>query len=151
MVDGLEADVVTLALAYDIDAIGPRGLVDELLGWENEALLSIDQVGPGKLDVVRPSLSILAEPPVALVDKVVDRRRTRNVSDAYLGFLYSDQAQDLAARRHFRPRGHAVAARYAAKFPALNLLTIKDFGGWQATHARHFADGGTFDRIYQPG
>jgi len=128
-----------------------RGLGDVLLGWENEALLSIDEVGPGKLDVVRPGLSILAEPPVSLVDKVVDKHGTRKLADAYLRFLYTDPAQDLAARRHYRPRNAAIAARYAAKFPALNLMTIKDFGGWQAAHARHFADGGTFDKIYQPG
>jgi sulfate/thiosulfate-binding protein len=128
-----------------------RGLGDVLLGWENEALLSIDEVGPGKFEVVSPGMSILAEPPVALVDKVVDKHGTRKVSDAYLRFLYTDQAQDLAARRHFRPRGQAVAARYAGKFPALDLLTIQDFGGWQAAHTRHFADGGTFDKIYQPG
>ena len=128
-----------------------RGLGDVLLGWENEALLSIDEVGPGKLEVVRPGLSILAEPPVSLVDKVVDKHGTRKVADAYLRFLYTEQAQDLAARRHYRPRSQVVAARYAAKFPTLNLMTIKDFGGWQAAHARHFADGGTFDKIYQPG
>ena len=128
-----------------------RGLGDVLLGWENEALLSIDEVGPGKLEVIRPGLSILAEPPVSLVDKVVDKHGVRKIADAYLRFLYTDQAQDLAARRHYRPRSPAVAARYAAKFPPLNLMTIKDFGGWQAAHARHFADGGTFDKIYQPG
>jgi len=128
-----------------------RGLGDVLLGWENEALLSIDEVGPGKLEVVRPGLSILAEPPVSLVDKVVDKHGTRKVADAYLRFLYTDQAQDLVAKRHYRPRNQTVAARYAAKFPALNLMTIKDFGGWQAAHARHFADGGTFDKIYKPG
>ena len=127
-----------------------RGLGDVLLGWENEALLSIDEVGPGKLEVIHPGLSILAEPPVSLVDKVVDKHGTRKTADAYLRFLYTEQAQDLAARRHYRPRSQAVAARYAAKFPPLNLMTIKDFGGWQAAHARHFADGGTFDKIYQP-
>lgn len=128
-----------------------RGLGDVLLGWENEALLSIDEVGPGKLEVVRPGVSILAEPPVSLVDKVVDKHGTRKIADAYLRFLYTDQAQDLAARRHYRPRNPAVAARYAGKFPTLNLMTIKDFGGWQAAHARFFADGGVFDKIYQPG
>ncbi len=128
-----------------------RGLGDVLLGWENEALLSIDEVGPGKLEVVQPGLSILAEPPVSIVDKVADKHGTRKIADAYLRFLYTDAAQDLAAKRHYRPRNPAIAARYAAKFPALNLMTIKDFGGWQAAHARFFADGGVFDKIYQPG
>jgi sulfate/thiosulfate transport system substrate-binding protein len=128
-----------------------RGLGDVLLGWENEALLSIDEVGPGKLEVVRPPLSILAEPPVALVDKIADKHGTRKIAEAYLKFLYTDAAQDLAAKRHYRPRNQAIAARYVAKFPAVNLMTIKDFGGWQAAHARYFADGGVFDKIYQPG
>jgi sulfate transport system substrate-binding protein len=126
-----------------------RGLGDVLLGWENEALLSIDEVGAGKLEIVRPSLSILAEPPVALVDKVADKHGTRKIADAYLRFLYTDKAQDLAAKRHYRPRNPAIAARYAAKFPALNLINIREFGGWQAAHARFFADGGVFD--YRPG
>jgi sulfate transport system substrate-binding protein len=128
-----------------------RGLGDVLLGWENEALLSIDEVGAGKLEIVRPSLSILAEPPVALVDKVADKHGTRKIADAYLRFLYTDQAQDLAAKRHYRPRNPAIAARYAAKFPALNLINIREFGGWPAAHARFFADGGVFDKIYRPG
>jgi sulfate transport system substrate-binding protein len=128
-----------------------RGLGDVLLGWENEALLSIDEVGPGKLEVVRPALSILAEPPVAVVDKVAAKHGTAKIADAYLRFLYTDVAQDLAAKRHYRPRNTAVAARYAGKFPSLDLLSIKDFGGWQAAHTRFFADGGVFDKIYRPG
>ncbi len=128
-----------------------RGLGDVLLGWENEALLSIDEVGPGKLEVVRPALSILAEPPVAVVDKIAAEHGTAKVAEAYLKFLYTDAAQDLAAKRHYRPRSQAIAQRYAAKFPALNLMTIKDFGGWQAAHTKFFADGGVFDKIYQPG
>ena len=127
-----------------------RGIGDVLLGWENEAMLAIDEVGPGKLEIVRPKLSILAEPPVSVVDKVVDKRGTRAVSEAYLKFLYTDAAQDLAAKHHFRPRNRAVAARYTSTFPALDLITIEKFGGWKAAQAKHFADGGTFDKIYQP-
>ncbi|MBA3811591.1 MAG: sulfate ABC transporter substrate-binding protein [Caulobacteraceae bacterium] len=128
-----------------------RGIGDVLVGWENEAMLAIDEVGPGKLEIVRPSMSILAEPSVAVVDKVVDKRGSRKLAEAYLRFLYTEGAQELAAKRHFRPRGQAVAARYAAKFPRMNLITIAAFGGWQKAQARNFADGGTFDKIYQPG
>ena len=127
-----------------------RGIGDVLLGWENEAMLAIDEVGPGKLEIIRPKLSILAEPPVSVVDKMVDKRGTRAVSEAYLKFLYTDAAQELAAKHHFRPRNRAVAARYASTFPALDLITIGKFGGWKAAQAKHFADGGTFDKIYQP-
>ena len=123
-----------------------------LVGWENEALLSIDEVGPGKLEVVRPSMSILAEPPVSVVDKVADKHGTRKIAEAYLKFLYTPAAQDLAARRHYRPRNAAVAAKYAQKFPAMDLITIDDvFGGWSKAQAKNFVDGGAFDKIYQPG
>jgi sulfate/thiosulfate-binding protein len=128
-----------------------RGLGDVLVGWENEALLSIDEVGAGQLEIVRPSMSILAEPPVALVDRVVDRRGTRRLAQAYLETLFAADAQDLAARRHFRARSRAVQARYAAKFPVMDLITIAKFGGWQAAQARHFVDGGSFDKIYVAG
>jgi sulfate transport system substrate-binding protein len=128
-----------------------RGIGDVLLGWENEAMLAIDEVGPGKMEIVRPSMSILAEPPVAVVDKVVDKHGTRRAAEAYLKLLYTEPAQDLAARRHFRARSHAVQARYAQKFPAMDLITIANFGGWAKAQARNFADGGAFDRIYQPG
>ena len=127
-----------------------RGIGDVLLGWENEAMLSIDEVGPGKLEIVRPSISVLAEPPVAVVDKVADKHGTRKLAEAYLRFLYTDPAQDLVARRHFRPRNPAAAARYAAKFPHMNLFSIAFFGGWQKAQAQNFADGGSFDKIYQP-
>ena len=127
-----------------------RGIGDVLVGWENEAMLAIDEVGPGKLEIVRPSMSILAEPSVAVVDKNVNKRGTRAVAEAYLKFLYTEAAQDLAARKHFRPRSRAVAARYAAKFPPIDLITIAKFGGWKAAQAKHFADGGVFDKIYQP-
>ena len=124
-----------------------RGIGDVLLGWENEAMLAMDEM-PGKLEIVRPSYSILAEPPVAVVDKVVDRRRTRPAAEAYLRGLYAEPAQDLAARRHFRPRSPAVAARWAAKFPPMPMTTIEALGGWKHVQAEHFADGGAFDRMY---
>jgi sulfate transport system substrate-binding protein len=128
-----------------------RGIGDVLLGWENEALLAIDEAGPGRFEIVRPSMSILAEPPVAVVDKVVDRHGARRLAEAYLAGLFTPPAQDLAARRHFRPRDRAVLARYAAKFPTMDLITIAAFGGWQTAQARNFADGAAFDKIYQPG
>ncbi len=128
-----------------------RGIGDVLVGWENEALLSIDEVGPGKLEVVRPSMSILAEPPVSVVDKIADKHGTRKIAEAYLKFLYTPAAQDLAARRHYRPRNAVVAAKYAQKFPAMDLITINTFGGWAKAQAKNFVDGGAFDKIYQPG
>jgi sulfate transport system substrate-binding protein len=128
-----------------------RGIGDVLVGWENEAMLAIDEVGPGKLEIVRPSMSILAEPSVSLVDKVADKHGTRPVAEAYLRFLYTDPAQDLAARNHYRPRSPAVAARYVQKFPRMDLVTIANFGGWQKVQAKNFADGGSFDQIYRPG
>jgi sulfate/thiosulfate-binding protein len=127
-----------------------RGIGDVLVGWENEAMLAIDEVGPGKLEIVRPSMSILAEPSVSLVDKVAEKHGTRAVAEAYLRFLYTDAAQDLAARSHYRPRNLAVAARYVQKFPHMDLVTIANFGGWQKVQAKNFADGGTFDQIYRP-
>jgi sulfate/thiosulfate transport system substrate-binding protein len=127
-----------------------RGIGDVLLAWENEALLARDALGAGKFDIVLPSVSILAEPSVALVDKVVDRKGTRRVAEAYLKYLYSPQGQAIAARHHFRPRDPAVAARYKTKFPPLPMVTIDAaFGGWSRANAAHFADGGSFDRIYR--
>ena len=128
-----------------------RGIGDVLVGWENEAMLAIDEVGPGKLEIVRPSMSILAEPPVAVVDKIVDKHGTRKAAEAYLRFLYTDVAQDLAARRHFRPRNAAILAKYAQKFPSMDLVTIASFGGWSKAQAKNFVDGGAFDKIYTPG
>ena len=126
-----------------------RGIGDVLVGWENEAMLAIDEAGPGTFEIVRPSMSILAEPPVAVVDKVVDKHGTRAVSEAYLKMLFTEPAQDLAARRHFRTRNRAIMARYVEKFPPLDLIGINFFGGWTKAQATHFADGGTFDKIYQ--
>jgi sulfate/thiosulfate transport system substrate-binding protein len=128
-----------------------RGIGDVLLAWENEAYLSIKELGPGKVDVVVPSLSILAEPPVAVVDKVVDRKGTRALAQAYLEYLYTPEGQEIAARHYYRPRLEAVAAKHAARFPRINLITIDQvFGGWAKAQAAHFADGALFDQIYQP-
>jgi sulfate/thiosulfate transport system substrate-binding protein len=127
-----------------------RGIGDVLLAWENEAYLALDEA-KGKFDIVIPSISVLAEPPVAVVDQVVDRKKTRAVAEAYLRYLYTPEGQEIAAKRHYRPRDPAVAARYATSFAKLTLFTVDDtFGGWQATQKTHFADGGTFDQIYQP-
>ncbi len=129
-----------------------RGIGDVLLAWENEALLAVSKLGRGELEIVTPRRSILAEPPVAVVDRVVDRRGTRAVAEAYLAFLYTPEGQEIAARNHYRPRDLAVAARHAGTFPRLELVTVDGaFGGWKKAQATHFADGGVFDQIYQPG
>jgi sulfate transport system substrate-binding protein len=125
-----------------------RGIGDVLISWENEAFLASKQLGKDKFEVVVPSLSILAEPPVAVVDKVALRRGTTALARAYLEYLYSAEGQDIVARHFYRPRDPAVAAKYASTFPRLNLVTIADFGGWARAHKEHFADGGSFDRIY---
>jgi sulfate transport system substrate-binding protein len=128
-----------------------RGIGDVLLAWENEAFLSIKELGPGKVDIVVPSLSILAEPPVAVVDKTVDKKKTRAEAQAYLEYLYSPEGQEIAARHFYRPRLQAVARKHAATFPKVNLITIDEvFGGWQKAQKEHFADGALFDQIYQP-
>jgi sulfate/thiosulfate-binding protein len=128
-----------------------RGIGDVLLAWENEALLSIRKLGADKVEVVVPSISILAEPPVSVVDAVVDKRGTRAVAQAFLEYLYTPEAQEIAARHHYRPRLAAVAARHAAAFPKVGLVTIDEvFGGWTKAQKAHFADGGVFDQIYQP-
>lgn len=128
-----------------------RGIGDVLLAWENEAYLSINELGPDKFDIVYPSLSILAEPPVAIVDKVVDDRGTREVAEAYLRYLYSEEGQRLAGKHYYRPTDEAVAKEFSEQFPQLELLTIEEFGGWQEAQTKHFADGGIFDQIYTPG
>jgi sulfate/thiosulfate-binding protein len=128
-----------------------RGIGDVLLAWENETFLSIKELGPDKVDIVIPSLSILAEPPVTVVDKVADKKGTRAVAQAYLEYLYSPEGQEIAAKNYYRPRLDAVAKKYAATFPKVNLVTIDGvFGGWQKAQKRHFADGGLFDQIYRP-
>jgi len=128
-----------------------RGIGDVLLAWENEAYLAVGE-GKGQVDIVVPSLSILAEPPVAVVDKVVDKKGTRAAAEAYLQFLYSPEGQEIAARHHYRPRDAKIAAKYAGTFAQVKLFTIDEaFGGWQNAQKAHFADGGTFDQIYRPG
>ena len=127
-----------------------RGQGDVLIAWENEALLAVNQLGRGKFDIVVPSVSILAEPPVAIVDKVVDRKGTRRVAEAYLKFLYTPEAQQIIARHHFRPRNAQVAARSKAKFRSVPLFTIdRNFGGWQRAQSLHFNDGGMFDQVFE--
>ena len=126
-----------------------RGQGDVLLAWENEAYLSLKEFGADKFDIVYPPMSILAEPPVALVDKVVDKRGTRAVATGYLEYLYSAEGQDIAAHHFYRPIDPTVAAKYAKQFPALKLFTIGEvFGGWTKAQKTHFADGGVFDQIY---
>jgi sulfate/thiosulfate transport system substrate-binding protein len=129
-----------------------RGIGDVLIAWENEALLAMKELGPGKFEVVAPSISILAEPPVAVVDKVAGKKGTKGVAQAYLEYLYTDVGQETAAKHFYRPRNAAVAAKYQAQFPKVTLVTIDEvFGGWKKAHAAHFADGAVFDQIYQPG
>jgi sulfate transport system substrate-binding protein len=126
-----------------------RRMGDVFIAWENEAHL-IQKQYPGEYEIITPSLSILAEPPVAVVDKVVDRKGTREVAQAYLEFLYTPEAQDIIGRHYYRPRDAAAAAKYSAKFPKIDLVTIEDFGGWRKAQKDHFNDGGVFDRIYKP-
>jgi sulfate transport system substrate-binding protein len=128
-----------------------RNLGDVLIAWENEAFLLTQEVGKERFDIIVPSVSILAEPPVALVDRNVDRKGTRAVAEAYLQYLYSDEGQELAAKHHFRPRSQAVAAKHASRFPTVSLFTIDEvFGGWKQAQKAHFDDGGAFDRLYTP-
>lgn len=126
-----------------------RGLGDLLIAWENEGILAVNELGKDKFEIVYPSLSILAEPPVAVNDKVVEKRGTRLTAQAYLDYLYSEEGQQIAAKHYYRPTNAKVAAQYAKQFPKLKLVTIDDtFGGWQKAQKTHFADGGTFDQIY---
>jgi len=129
-----------------------RGIGDVLIAWENEAILAIKELGPDKVDIVAPSASILAEPPVAVVDKNVDKHNTRKVAEAYLQFLYTDEGQEIIAKNYYRPATDKAAAKYAAQFPKLKLFTLAEVAGnWQQAQKAHFADGGVFDQIYQPG
>jgi sulfate transport system substrate-binding protein len=128
-----------------------RGIGDVLIAWENEAFLALKEFGAGKFEIVTPSLSILAEPPVAIVDKVVDKHKTRKVAQAYLEYLYSEAGQNIAAENFYRPRLQSVAKKYEKNFPKINLITIdKVFGGWQKAEKTHFSDGGLFDQLYVP-
>jgi sulfate transport system substrate-binding protein len=124
-----------------------RGMGDALIAWENEAHVILEEFGASKYEIVTPSLSILAEPPVAIVDAVVDRRGTRDIAEAFLHYLYTPAAQEIIAKHHFRPRDPDGAASHAADFPTMPLLTINDFGGWDRVHKEHFADDALFDQI----
>lgn len=127
-----------------------RGIGDVFISWENEAFLAQKELGPDKFEIVVPSLSILAEPPVTIVDKTVDKRKTRAVAQAYLEYLYSEEGQDIAAKNYYRPTLESVAKKYEKQFPNVQLIKIDDvFGGWQKAQKIHFADGGVFDAIYQ--
>jgi sulfate/thiosulfate transport system substrate-binding protein len=129
-----------------------RGIGDVLLAWENEAYLAVKELGPDKVEIVVPSYSILAEPPVALIDKVVDKRGTRKVAEAYLQYLYSAEGQEIAARNYYRPTLESVTKKYDARFAKVSLFRLEEyFGDWQKAQATHFAEGGTFDQIYKPG
>ncbi|MES2320335.1 MAG: sulfate ABC transporter substrate-binding protein [Pseudomonadota bacterium] len=129
-----------------------RGIGDVLLAWENEALLAIRELGPGKVDIVAPSVSILAEPPVALVDKVTDKHGNRKVAEAYLQYLYSEEGQEIAAKNYYRPTDEKTLKKYAVQYPKVKLLSIAEVSGdWTKTQKVHFADGGVFDQIYLPG
>ena len=125
-----------------------RGIGDVFVSWENEAFLATEELGVGKFEVVYPSISILAEPPVAVVDKVALRRGTADLARAYLEYLYSKEAQEIIAKHHYRPRDPDVAAKYAKQFPKIEMVTIADFGGWTKAQKTHFGDGGIFDKIY---
>ena len=126
-----------------------RGIGDVLVSWENEALLAQASLGAARVEIVVPSISMLAEPPVTVVDKVALHRGSRDVADAYLKYLYTPTGQEIIAKHYYRPRDPAVAAKYAARFPRVKLVTIAELGGWAAVHRAHFADGATFDQIYQ--
>jgi sulfate/thiosulfate transport system substrate-binding protein len=129
-----------------------RGIGDVLIGWENEALLAVKELGPGKVELVVPSVSILAEPPVTVVDKVAKKHGTTAVAQAYLQYLYAAEGQEIIAKHYYRPVDQGVAAKYAAQFPKVQLFTLADIvGDWRKTQKTHFADGGVFDQLYQPG
>jgi sulfate/thiosulfate-binding protein len=127
-----------------------RKIGDVLISWENEAYLAVNELGKNELEIVYPSVSILAEPPVAVVERNADRKKNREVAEEYLKYLYTDEGQEIAAKHYYRPRSEAVAKKYADQFKKIDLITVDDaFGGWQAAQKKHFADQGTFDEIYQ--
>lgn len=128
-----------------------RGIGDIFISWENEAFLAAKELGPDKFEIITPSLSILAEPPVTVIDKVVDKKGTRKAAEAYLNYLYSQEGQHIAGKHYYRPRDPQVAAQYADQFAKVHLFTIDEvFGGWRKAQKTHFDDGGMFDQIYQP-
>ena len=146
-----QAPVLDTGARGATNTFAQRGIGDVLLAWENEAYLSLAEF-PGKYEIVTPSISVLAEPPVAVVDKVVDRKKTRAAAEGYLNFLYSPLAQDIIGQNFYRPRNPQAAAKHASKFKQIPLVTIdRDFGGWRKTQAKFFNDGGVFDQIYKPG
>ena len=129
-----------------------RGIGDVFLSWENEAFLAINELGKDKFEIIVPSVSILAEPPVTVLDKNADKHGTRDIAEAYLKFLYTPQGQELAGKHYYRPTDPKVAKKYAGKFPKVNLVAVdEEFGGWQKAQKTHFNDGGIFDQIYKPG
>jgi sulfate/thiosulfate-binding protein len=129
-----------------------RGIGDVLLSWENEAFLALHELGKDKFEIVTPSISILAEPPVSVVDKVAAKHGTTQVAKAYLEFLYSEEGQEIGAKNYYRPQSSQALAKHASQFPRLTLFTIDElFGGWQKAQKKHFEDGGIFDKIYTPG
>ena len=153
----LLAGIYKNALVMDTGARGStttfveRGIGDVLIAWENEAQLALETLGQGEYEIVIPSQSILAEPPVAVVDTVVRRKGTGEVAEAYLQYLYTPEAQEVIAKHHYRPSDATVAAKFASKFPTVKLFTIEEkFGGWKEAQATHFGDGGVFDQIYKP-
>jgi len=119
------------------------------ISWENEAFLAQNELGRGRFQTGVPSVSILAEPPVVIVDRNVDKHGTRKVAEAYLRFLYTPEAQEIIAQNYYRPRNPQVAAKYRNRFPRVNLLTINNFGGWRTAQRTHFNDGGTFDQVFE--
>ncbi len=125
-----------------------RGIGDVLIAWENEAFLIAKDLAPGQFELVTPSVSILAEPPVTVVDKIAKKHGTEEVAKAYLDFLYTEEGQEIIAKHYYRPRLESIVKKYADQFPKLELLTIQDFGGWQKAQQDHFSDGGSFDKIY---
>jgi sulfate/thiosulfate transport system substrate-binding protein len=127
-----------------------RGVGDVLLAWENEAFLTINELGKDKFEIVVPSLSILAEPPITVVDKVVEKKKTRSAAEAFLKFIYTPEGQSIVAKDYYRPRDRAVARQHEGSFPQLQLITIDDFGGWRKAQVTHFNDHGIFDAIYSP-
>ncbi|NSL53285.1 sulfate ABC transporter substrate-binding protein [Calidifontibacillus erzurumensis] len=128
-----------------------RGIGDVLIAWENEAFLAVNELGEDQFEIVVPSVSILAEPPVAVVDQVAEKRGTTEIATAYLEYLYSEEGQEIAAKNYYRPRNKEIAAKYTSQFPEINLFTIDEvFGGWKKAQETHFEDGGVFDQIYKP-
>ncbi|MDE3838850.1 sulfate transporter subunit [Bacillus methanolicus] len=128
-----------------------RGIGDVLIAWENEAFLTVNELGKDKFEIVVPSISILAEPPVAVVDKIVDKKGTREVAEAYLNYLYTEKGQEIVAKNYYRPRNEKILKKYEDTFPEIELVTIDEkFSGWKKAQETHFNDGGTFDQIYEP-